>query len=178
MIFQKLKLHGAYLITPERLVDERGFFARIWCQREFEQQGLDPRLVQCSLSFNRAKGTFRGMHYQESPYAEAKLVRCTRGEICDIIVDLRPDSPSFGESLMVILSAENRNMLYIPEGFAHGFITLDDNTEVFYQMTAVHSPAHARGFRWNDPAFDIRLPLPISVISDRDRSYPDFEVRR
>src|SRR5437867_326014 len=134
MIFVQSKLQGAYLIEPERLEDERGFFARTWCQKEFLQHGLNPRLVQCDMSFNLKRGTWRGLHYQDAPYEEAKLVRCTSGAIYDVIVDLRPDSPTFKEHVAVVLSAENRRMLYIPERFAHGFITLENSTEVFYQM--------------------------------------------
>ncbi len=174
MIFEETKLKGAYVVNPEPRNDERGFFARTWCQKEFEEHRLNPRLVQCSLSFNLKKGTWRGMHYQESPHEEAKLVRCTMGAVCDVIVDLRPNSPTFKEHLTVMLSAENRKMLYIPERFAHGFITLEDNTEVFYQMSEFYSALSARGFRWNDPLFGIQLPLEVAVISQRDRQYPDF----
>jgi dTDP-4-dehydrorhamnose 3,5-epimerase len=174
--FLPTALAGAYIIDLEPQTDGRGFFARAWCQREFEQHGLNSRVVQCSVSYNRRKGTWRGMHYQEAPHEEAKLVRCTMGSICDVIVDLRPGSPTFKEHLTVILSAENRKMLYIPEKFAHGFLTLEDNTEVFYQMSEFHAPESARGFRWNDPYFGIRLPLEVAVISERDRDYPDFRV--
>jgi dTDP-4-dehydrorhamnose 3,5-epimerase len=174
LIFAETNLKGAYVVEAEPRTDERGFFARTWCRREFEEHGLNPRLVQCSISFNIRKGTLRGMHYQEAPFEEAKLVRCTAGAICDVIVDVRPDSPTFKKHLTVVLSAKNRRMLYIPESFAHGFITMEDNTEVFYQMSEFYSPESARGFRWNDPFFDIRLPLEVAVISERDRSYPDF----
>jgi dTDP-4-dehydrorhamnose 3,5-epimerase len=177
LIFEETSLEGAYLVHPELRNDERGFFARTWCQEEFETHGLNPRLVQCSISFNSRQGTLRGMHYQEAPHEEAKLVRCTMGAICDIIVDLRGNSPTFRKHLSVTLSAENRTMLYIPEKFAHGFITLAPDTEVFYQMSEFYAPESARGFRWNDPFFDIRLPVPVAVISDRDRSYPDFGPR-
>jgi dTDP-4-dehydrorhamnose 3,5-epimerase len=174
--FLPTALAGAYIVDLEPQTDGRGFFARAWCQTEFEQHGLNSRVVQCSVSYNRRKGTWRGMHYQEAPHEEAKLVRCTMGSICDVIVDLRPGSPTFKEHLTVILSAENRKMLYIPEKFAHGFLTLEDNTEVFYQMSEFYAPESARGFRWNDPYFGIRLPLEIAVISERDRDYPDFRV--
>ena len=176
MIFRPTELAGAYVIDPERLEDARGFFARTWCQREFREHGLNAALVQCSVSFNRVKGTWRGMHYQQAPHEEAKLVRCTRGAICDVIVDLRRDSATFGRHVMVELSAESRRMLYIPERFAHGFQTLEDDTEVLYQMSQFYEPESARGFRWNDPAFAIALPLPVSVVSERDRAYPDFEL--
>lgn len=174
MIFKETQLKGAYIIEPERLEDERGFFARTWCQREFQEHGLNPRLMQCNISFNRKKGTFRGMHYQLAPNEEAKLVRCTKGLIYDVIVDLRPNSPTFKEDLAVVLSAENRMMLYIPEKFAHGFLTLEDDTEIFYQMSEFYVAESARGFRWDDPAFGIQLPFEVTVISDRDQHYPDF----
>lgn len=174
MFLEKTNLYGAYIIEPERLGDERGFFARTWCQREFQERGLNSRLVQCNISFNLKRGTLRGMHYQLAPHEEVRLVRCTKGEIYDVIIDLRPDSPTFREHSAVVLSAENRKMLYIPEKFAHGFITLEDNTEVFYQMSEFYSAKCVRGIRWNDPAFRIRWPLQVATISNRDRSYPDF----
>jgi len=177
LIFEETSLGGAYIGNAEQRRDQRGFFARTWCQKEFEEHGLNPRLVQCNISFNLTKGTLRGMHYQEATHEEAKLVRCTMGAICDVIVDLRPDSSTFRKHLTVTLSAENRNMLYIPEKFAHGFITLEDNTEVFYQMSEFYSQESAQGFRWNDPFFGIRLPLEVAVISERDRDYPDFRLR-
>ena len=176
MIFEATPLAGAYVIDEEPHRDQRGFFARTWCQREFEQHGLNPRLVQCNVSFNERKGTWRGMHYQVAPHEEAKLVKCIIGAVCDVIVDLRPDSRTFKKHLMVTLSARNRKMLYIPEKFAHGFLTLEDRTEVFYQMSEFHSAEAARGFRWNDPEFGIQLPLEVAVISDRDASYPDFRA--
>lgn len=174
MKFTETRLKGAFIIDPERLEDERGFFARTWCQRESEAYGLQPRWVQCNISFNKKKGTLRGMHYQVTPFAEAKLVRCTMGAIYDVIIDLRPDAPTFTQWEAVELSAENRRMLYIPEGFAHGFMTLEDNTETFYQMSEFYAPAYARGVRWDDPAFGIRWPMGVRVISERDRNYPDF----
>jgi dTDP-4-dehydrorhamnose 3,5-epimerase len=174
LTFVPTALAGAYLVEPEPRNDDRGFFARTWCQKEFAEHGLNPRLVQCSVSFNIKKGTLRGMHYQAAPNEETKLVRCTAGAICDVIVDLRRDSPTFRQHLTMMLSAKNRRMLYIPEGFAHGFVTLEDDTEVFYQMSEFYSPESACGFRWNDPSFAIRLPLEVTVISRRDQSYPDF----
>lgn len=177
MIFRETELHGAYIIDVERLADSRGFFARAWCQKEFEEYGLNSRLVQCSISFNHRKGTWRGMHYQATPHEEAKLVRCTRGAIYDVIVDLRVDSPTFKKHVAVTLSAESQNMVYIPENFAHGFLTLEDNCEVFYQMSEFYSAESARGFRWNDPSFDIPLPFDVTVISERDQHYPDFRVQ-
>lgn len=175
MTFQESKLPGAFEILLEPKADERGFFARTWCEREFEAHGLEPKLVQCSLSFNRRTGTLRGMHYQAQPYAEAKLVRCTRGTIYDVVLDLRPESHTYKEWIAVVLTADERNMIYVPEGCAHGFLTLADDTEVFYQMSEFYSPESARGVRWNDPAFQIDWPAAIEVISDRDRTYPDFD---
>ena len=153
MIFCETKLTGAFEVNVERKSDERGFFARTWCQREFEENGLNPKLVQCSISFNARKGTLRGMHYQAPPYAEAKLVRCTRGSIYDVVVDLRPKSPTYKDWIAVVLTAEKRNMVYVPEGCGHGFLTLEDESEIFYQMSEFYSPESARGVRWDDPAF-------------------------
>lgn len=174
MIFQETPLAGAYVIDIQRLEDERGFFARTWCQREYTAHGLNPRLAQCSISFNKVRGTLRGMHYQLPPYAEAKLVRCTRGAIFDVIVDLRPESPTYKQHFGLTLTSESRTMLYVPEGFAHGLLTLEDNTEVLYLISEFFAPDYARGFRWNDPAFAIQLPAAVQVISERDASYPDF----
>jgi dTDP-4-dehydrorhamnose 3,5-epimerase len=174
VIFQETVLQGAYIVELERLEDERGFFARSWCQREFEARGLNPRLVQCNISFNKKKGTLRGMHYQMAPHEEAKLVRCSMGSIYDVIVDLRQGSPTYARHVGVVLSAENRRMVYIPEGFAHGFLTLEDDAEIFYQMSDVFTPDHAHGFRWNDPVFNIRWPEQPEMISMRDQQYPDF----
>lgn len=175
MILTPTPLQGAYVIDPERKEDHRGFFARTWCSEEAEANGLNGRVAQCSISFNTRKGTLRGMHYQAAPYGEAKLVRCTMGAIFDVIIDLRRDSPSYKKHIHVVLSAENRRMLYIPEGFAHGFQTLQDDTEVYYQMSQRYMPDHARGVRWNDPAFGIIWPEDSRTIADRDRSYPDFD---
>lgn len=174
MIFQETPLKGAFVIQPERREDARGFFARTWCQREVEVHGLNPRLVQCSISFNLRKGTLRGLHYQAAPHEEAKLIRCTMGAIHDVVVDLRDDSPTFRGHFAIVLSAENRQMLYVPEGFAHGFQTLEDNTEVSYQMSEFFAPESARGVRWDDPAFGIAWPPADRIIAERDRSYPDF----
>ena len=174
MRFTQTKLQGAFIIDPERLEDERGFFARSWCDREAAAYSLHPKWVQCNISFNKHKATLRGMHYQFAPFEEAKLVRCTMGAIYDVIIDLRPDISTFKQWVAVELSAENRRMLYIPEGFAHGFLTLDDNTEIFYQMSEFYAPAQARGVRWNDSCFNIEWPIQIRVISDQDRNYPDF----
>ena len=175
MLFLPTSLIGAWLIEPERLEDDRGFFARTWSAREFESRGLNPRLVECSISFNRRKGTLRGLHYQAAPYEEAKLVRCTRGALYDVIVDLRPSAPTFRQWFAAELTEENRRLLYVPEGLAHGFQTLVDNTEIHYQMSQIYRPDCARGARWNDPAFGIRWPeVDERIMTARDRSYPDF----
>ena len=161
MIFESTKLPGVYAIELERKTDERGFFARSWCRNEFGSYDLNPRLVQCNISFNACKGTLRGMHYQAEPYAEDKLVRCTRGAIYDVVVDLRQNSPSFKQWVAVTLSVANHRMLYIPKGCGHGFLTLEDDTEVFYQMSEFYNPESARGVRWNDPAFQIAWPAEV-----------------
>lgn len=176
MLFQPTKLQDAYLIALEPATDERGFFARSWCQQEFAAHGLDTRLVQCNLSFNKVQGTLRGMHYQLPPAAETKVVRCIRGAIYDVAIDLRPTSPTYRQWTAVTLSAENRLSFYIPKGFAHGFQTLTDEAEIFYQMSDFYAPAAARGIRWNDPAFQIEWPLPVTVMSVKDQGYPDFVV--
>lgn len=174
MKFTETGLRGAYLVEPEPAEDERGFFARVFCQREFAARGLDPVVAQCNVSFNRGRGTVRGLHYQAAPNAEAKLVRCTMGAIYDVIVDIRRDSPTYGRWWGVELGARDGRMLYVPKGFAHGFQTLQDDTEVFYQMSAFYAPETARGIRWNDPVLAIGWPLETSAISERDRRYPDF----
>jgi dTDP-4-dehydrorhamnose 3,5-epimerase len=174
MIFLETGLKGVFEIHMEPKTDERGFFARSWCQREFEEHGLNPRVAQCNVSFNEKKGTLRGIHYQEAPYAEAKLIRCTRGSIYDVAVDLCPESPTFTKWVGSVLSAENRHMLYVPEGYGHGFLTLEDHTEVFYQMSEFYAANSGRGVRWDDPTFGVNWPGEVRVISDRDRTYPDF----
>jgi dTDP-4-dehydrorhamnose 3,5-epimerase len=174
MIFTQTDLAGAFVIEPETHEDARGFFARTWCQREFASHGLNAHLAQCSVSFSHSRGTLRGIHYQTAPREEAKLVRCTKGSIYDVIIDLRADSATFTRSFTVELTANNRRMLYVPEGIAHGFQTLEDNTEVFYQISEFYTPEYARGIRWNDPLFGIRWPLDLRMISDKDQSYPDF----
>lgn len=174
MQFIATRLPGAFILELERQEDERGFFARTWCEKEFVQHGLNPRLLQCNVSFNRKRGTLHGMHFQIAPHAEAKLVRCTRGAIYDVLVDLRPESPAFKQWLAVELTADNYRMVFIPAGFAHGYQTLVDETDVFYQMSGFYHPESARGVRWDDPAFGIIWPLPNPLISDKDRSYPDF----
>jgi len=174
MLFTETKLKGAYIVDLEPHADERGFFARSWCADEFEEHGLNPRLSQCNISFNKKRGTLRGMHYQAAPFPEAKLVRCTRGAIYDVIIDLRAESPTFKQWAAVELSAENRRALYVPEDLAHGFQTLMDGAEVFYQMSEYYHPECARGVRWDDPAFGIKWAISEFVISDDDRSYIDF----
>jgi dTDP-4-dehydrorhamnose 3,5-epimerase len=174
VIFTPTGLPGAFLLELEKREDDRGFFARTWCQREFLEQGLNPRLVQCNISYSRAKGTLRGMHYQVAPHEEAKLIRCTAGAIHDVIIDLRPASPTFKQHFAVMLSADNYRMIYSPEGFAHGFQTLEDHTELLYQMSEFYAPERARGVRWDDPAFGIAWPPANRIIAERDRTWPDF----
>jgi dTDP-4-dehydrorhamnose 3,5-epimerase len=178
MLFTETSLSGAFVIDIERHEDSRGFFARSWCRREFEAHGLNPCVVQCNVSRNRSSGTLRGLHYQIAPHEEAKLVRCTRGAIYDVIVDLRDDSRTYLRHFGAELTEDNHRSLYIPEGFAHGFMTLTDEAEVAYQMSAFYVPDAARGIRWNDPALAIGWPAPVRVISDRDRSYPDLQPKR
>jgi dTDP-4-dehydrorhamnose 3,5-epimerase len=176
MIFTETGLAGAFLIDIRKLEDPRGFFARTFCQKEFIEHGLNTRIAQCNVSYNSRKGTWRGLHLQISPYQEAKLVQCISGAIYDVILDLRPKSPTYLKHLGVTLRAEDHQMLYIPEGFAHGFLTLTDNVNVFYQMSEFYAPEYARGFRWDDPAFGVTLPEEVKIISERDGSYPDFSV--
>jgi dTDP-4-dehydrorhamnose 3,5-epimerase len=174
MVFTETRLPGAFIVVPQRLEDERGFFALSWAQGEFRARGLNWSIVECNISFNKRKGVLRGMHYQAAPYEQAKLVRCTRGSIYDVILDLRPESSTFKQWVAVELTADNRQMLYIPEGFAHGFQTLEHDTEVFYQMSQIYAPHSAQGVRWDDPAFDIQWPADVRIMNDRDRQYPDF----
>ena len=185
MIFTETPLQGAYIIEIEPIEDERGFFARSFCRKEFEAHDLNPDLVQCNISLNKKKGTLRGMHYQTSPYEEAKVVRCTMGAIYDVIIDIRPDSPTFKQWHAVELTSprsswavDGYRMLFIPEGFAHGFQTLEDNTEVFYQMSEYYHPKAARGICWDDPMFQISWPLKNSIMSEKDQQYPLFEIKR
>lgn len=174
MKFEETKLKGVYEIRMEPAFDERGSFARSWCQREFEDRGLNARLVQCNVSFNAKQGTLRGMHYQAAPFEEAKLVRCTRGSVFDVVIDLRRDSETFKSWIGFELTPSNGRMVYLPEGCAHGFLTLENETEVFYQMSEFYQPSSARGVRWNDRAFGIDWPGEVKVISERDRTNPDF----
>jgi dTDP-4-dehydrorhamnose 3,5-epimerase len=174
MIFQETQLPDVFEIHIQPKSDDRGFFARSWCRKEFEDRGLDSNLVQCNVSFNTHKGTLRGMHYQAEPFAEAKVVRCTQGAMYDVVLDLRPHSARFKDWIAVNLTAENRKMLYIPKGCAHGFLTLQDRTEIFYQMSEYYNPESARGVRWDDPVFRIVWPEKVEMISERDRTYPNF----
>jgi dTDP-4-dehydrorhamnose 3,5-epimerase len=176
MIFTETKLRGAYVIEPDLIKDERGFFARTWSAEEFSAHGLNPNIAQCNTSLNKLKGTLRGMHYQIAPDEEAKLVRCTAGAIYDVMIDLRPDSPTWAQWFGVELTFQNRLMVYVPEGFAHGYQTLADDTEILYQVSAYYHPESARGVRWDDPAFGIEWPLKISVISERDSSHPFIDA--
>ncbi len=178
MIFQPTKLAGVFEIRLERKSDERGFFARTWCKDEFAAHGLNANLVQSSISFNAKPGTLRGMHYQAAPFAETKVVRCTQGALYDVVVDLRPDSPTFKKWISAELTAENRDALYIPRGCAHGFLTLASDTEILYLMSQVYDAESSRGVRWNDPAFAIDWPVEVQVIAERDRTYPDFLATR
>jgi dTDP-4-dehydrorhamnose 3,5-epimerase len=172
--FTRCHVPGAYVVDLEPIEDERGFFARIWCRQEFQALGLTADFEQASISMNRMKGTLRGMHQQVAPYEEVKLVRCTRGAIYDVIVDLRVDSPSYCQWFAVELTADNRKMVYVPAGVAHGFQTLTDQSEVLYQISEGYRPELARGVRWNDPAFRIEWPIPNPIVSARDRNFSDF----
>lgn len=174
MTFAETKLNGVFLLQPERMEDHRGYFSRLYCRDQFARYGLNANFLQASISYNKRKGTFRGIHFQVAPFAEEKHVTCIAGSLMDYVVDLRPSSPTYLDWISVELSADNGFSLYIPRGCGHGFYTLEDNTSVLYQMTEVFSAAFARGFRWNDPAFKITLPGEISAIVDRDRDYPDF----
>lgn len=176
MIFRETTLPGAFVVEIERHTDERGFFARTWCQQELENNALIPRMVQASVSFNKYKGILRGLHFQIAPSREAKLVRVTRGAIFDVVVDLRPDSGTFLRYFSIDLDEENHSALYIPPGFAHGFQTTANDTEVYYQMSDFYEPKFASGVRWNDPAFGIEWPDDERIILDRDREYEDFSV--
>lgn len=175
MIFRETRLPGAYRLTLERHGDERGFFARAFCRREFESRGLRPPVAQANISFNPRKGTLRGLHFQAPPAAEDKLVRCTAGAIYDVVLDLRPGSPTRGEWIGVDLTRDNREMLYVPRGCAHGYQVLEDDTEVFYQVSEFYAPEHERGVRWDDPRFGIEWPLEPTVLSEKDRGWPDWE---
>jgi dTDP-4-dehydrorhamnose 3,5-epimerase len=177
MVFKETRLKGAFIIELEKIVDDRGFFSRAWCQKEFKAHGLNPNVVQCNLSFNTSKGTLRGMHYQIAPHEEAKIIRCTRGKVYDVIIDLRPQSPTYLRWAGFELSSENRKMLYVPESFAHGYLTLADNTELFYQVSRFYSPESECGIRWNERAVNIKWPRTNGlIITDKDKNWPDFPV--
>ncbi len=175
MIFKEMPLRGVYLIEPEKRCDERGFFARTFCEHEFSRHGLATRFVQMSDSLSVSKGTLRGMHYQLPPRAETKMVRCVRGALHDVVLDLRRNSPTFGRSFGAELTDENRRMMYVPKGFAHGYVTLTDNVEVIYLVDEFHAPELERGIRWDDPNFDLMWPIPPIVVSDKDRHHPNFD---
>ncbi len=174
MKFLPTELPGVFIVEIEPLADDRGMFARCWCKDEFSKQGLVTELSQFSVSFNRSKGTLRGMHYQITPHEETKIVRCTRGSIFDVVIDLRPDSPKYKHWIAAMLSAENHRMFYIPPGLAHGLLTLEPDTEVFYQISVPYAAESARGIRWDDPAFNIDWPMKPAVISSKDANYSDF----
>lgn len=178
MKFSETKLKGAYIIDVEPKGDDRGFFARAWCRREFEEAGLDTRVAQVNMSFSKDKGTLRGMHWQMPPHAEIKLVRCIGGAVYDVIVDLRQGSPTFLQWIGVELSADNRRIILVPEGFAHGFQTLVDDTEVYYQVSEFYAPEAEGGASYNDPAFSITWPLPVTTLSQKDANWPDFEPQQ
>lgn len=175
MIFNETKLKGAYLIEIEQKQDERGFFARSFCKKEFQQHGIDFNIAQCNISFNKNKGILRGMHYQSAPYEEAKLVSCIRGKIYDVMIDLRKDSATYCQWHALELSAEDYKTLYIPKGFAHGFQTLENNSAVFYQMSEFYHPECAKGIKWNDPLFSIKWPFNVQNMSEKDKSYSLFK---
>lgn len=176
MIFVETAIPGVWVLEPERFADERGFFARTFCRDDFAARGLETEVAQCSVSWNRTRGTLRGLHFQAEPAAEVKLVRCTRGAIFDVAVDVRPGSPTRGRHVAVVLAAERGTQLYVPRGFAHGFLTLADDTEVAYQISTPYAPELARGYRWDDPALAIPWPAPPAVISEKDRNLPVFGV--
>ena len=174
MEFRQTELPGVYLIEPQRLADERGFFARTFCARELGERGLATEIAQSSVSFNPTQGTLRGMHYQAAPHGETKIIRCTRGAIWDCLIDLRPDSPTYKRWVGERLTADNHKLFYVPEGIAHGFLTLEPDSEVFYEISTFYVPEAARGVRWDDPAFGIEWPGEPRLLSERDRTYPNF----
>lgn len=174
MIFKETKLKGAFIIELEPIEDNRGFFSRSFCKKEFALHGISMDIAQCNISYNKKRGTLRGMHYQTAPYEEAKLIRCIRGSIYDVIIDLRRDSPTYCQWVAVELSEVRHRMLYVPKGFAQGFLTLEDHTEVFYHMSEFYAPGYGRGVRWNDPTFGIHWPEEITIMSDQDKSFSDF----
>ena len=176
MIFTETKLKGAFIVEVKKLEDERGFFGRAWCQNEFEEHGLASVIRQINTSYTKKKGTIRGMHYQIDPYREAKFIRCTRGRIYDVIIDLRKDSPTFMEWTGHELTADNYKMLFVPGNFAHGFVTLEDHSEIYYTVSEFYTPGSERGIRYDDPAFDIKWPIEVEVVSDKDKNHPPFNL--
>lgn len=174
MIFTKTYLQGAYVLDINRIEDDRGFFARAWCRREFEEHGLNPNVVQTNIGYSKMKGTIRGMHFQAPPWGEVKVVRCTAGAIYDVVVDLRADSPTHKRWIGIELTESNRRMLYVPEGFAHGYETLTDDAEICYQTTQFYQSRFSCGVRYDDKAFNILWPLPAGIMSEQDRSWPDY----
>lgn len=177
MIFTEGALPGTYLIDPERKADDRGYFARMFCQEEFAAHGLNQTVAQANLSFNEKRGTLRGMHFQAAPHREVKVVRCMQGALYDVIVDVRPDSDTRGQWMGVELTAENGRALYVPEGFAHGYLTLTDDTEAVYFVSSFYTPGAERGLRYDDPKIGIEWPIPVSVISEKDQSWPALEAQ-
>jgi dTDP-4-dehydrorhamnose 3,5-epimerase len=178
MIFEELELQGAYMISIEKLEDSRGFFARTFCKQEFSKYNLRTKIVQSNISYSKRRGTLRGMHWQVRPFQETKLVSCFRGSVYDVIVDLRPTSTTYKHWVAVELTEDEHKMIYVPESFAHGFQTLEDDSVLFYQVSEFYSPEYERGARWNDPAFAIRWPTtPPTVLSNKDSSYPDFATK-
>lgn len=176
MTFTETKLKGAYIIDVDRLEDDRGFFGRLWCEKEMKDRGLNANIVQSNISFSKKKGTLRGMHFQKKPFQETKLVRCTKGAVYDVIIDLRPNSETYKQWIGVDLTENNRRMIYVPENFAHGFITLEDNSEVYYLVTQFYNKEYEAGLRWNDKSFDIEWPVEVIEISDKDSIHPDFNL--
>jgi len=174
MIFTETKLKGAYIIEIKRIEDDRGFFGRVWCENELSKYNLNTNIVQANTSLSVHKGTLRGMHFQKNPYQETKLVRCTRGAIFDVIVDLRPKSPTFKQWFGIELTQDNYKMLYVPENFAHGILTLEDNSEVSYFVTQFYTPNAEGGIRWDDPAINIKWPVNPTTITEKDNNHPDF----
>ncbi len=177
MKFTESRIPGAWIIELTAIHDDRGFFAMTWLPGEFQSRGLDPSLAQCNLAWNHKRGTLRGMHFQKAPHEQVKLIRCTRGALLDVIVDLRPESPTYKKWDAIELSEDNRRMIYIPAGLAHGYITLTDGVEAYYHASTPWVPASESGVRWNDPAFGIEWPFEPAVISEKDRNWPDFPRR-
>jgi len=176
MKFTETRLKGAYIVEIDKIEDDRGFFGRSWCAKEFEDEGLKGAICQINTSYSKSKGTIRGMHYQVDPYQETKIIRCTRGCIYDVIIDLRPDSKTFKQWLGTTLSADSYKMIYVPENFAHGYLTVEDNTEVYYAVTQFYTPSAERGLRFDDPAFSIDWPIPVAIYSEKDLSHSAFDA--